>query len=377
MYRKISIGLPRIHAEAGERRAFLPLFVHWLESNKYHVYLEHGYGAGIGYKEKDYQRAAPNAHFVSWEETYQQKYVLVLRYPGDEAVKQMQPGSTLISMLHYPTRPDRVELLKSLGIEAVSLDGIVDDNGRRLVEALHMVAWNGVEVAMKLLHKIYPPPGFESEKRPPIRVTLLGPGAVGSHVIRAAVQYGDPSYRKRMISKGVLGVQVTALDYDLTGNEIYMRDLLSQTDMLVDATQRPDPSRPVIPNDWIAWMPEHAVLLDLSVDPYDFDVDPPVVKGIEGVPQGNLDQYTFSPNDPAYAEMPAQVCKRHRRHAVSCYSWPGVHPERCMDHYGKQLRPLLRTINEADSIDKISPHGDFFNRAISRAMLSRWSGNNH
>ncbi len=372
MHRKISIGLPRIHAEAGERRAFLPLFVHWLENNKYHVYMEHSYGSGMGYKEQDYLRAASKARCVGWEETYQQKYVLVLRYPGDDVVRRMSPGSTLISMLHYPTRPERVELLKSLGIEAVSLDGIVDDNGRRLVEALSMVAWNGVEAAMKLLHKIYPPPGFESLQRPPIRVTLLGPGAVGSHVIRAAVQYGDTTYRQRMVKKGVMGVQVTAIDYDLTGNAAYMRELLSQTDMLVDATQRPDPSRPVIPNDWIAWMPEHAVLLDLSVDPYDLDHNPPVVKGIEGIPQGNLDQYTFAPKDPAYKKIPEGVCTSHRRHAVSCYSWPGVHPERCMDHYGKQLRPLLRTINEADTIENISPRGDFFHRAISRAMLSRW-----
>jgi hypothetical protein len=48
--------------------------------------------------------------FASLEEVYQQDIVLVLRYPGDEKVRWMRPGACLVSMLHYPTRPGRVEL---------------------------------------------------------------------------------------------------------------------------------------------------------------------------------------------------------------------------------------------------------------------------
>jgi len=94
-------------------------------------------------------------------------------------------------MLHYPTRPDRVEFLRSLKVEAISLDSVKDDNGRRLVENLRAVAWNGVEVAFQVLRSIYPSPGFESPDRDPIRVTLLGSGAVGMQVAQAAVRYGD------------------------------------------------------------------------------------------------------------------------------------------------------------------------------------------
>jgi hypothetical protein len=41
-----------------------------------------------------------------------------------------------------------------------------------------------------------------------------------------------------------------------------------------------------------------------------------------------------------------------------------------------QLRPLIRTISEAGQISKINPNGNFFHRAISRAMLSRWYAEN-
>jgi alanine dehydrogenase len=275
-------------------------------------------------------------------------------------------------MLHYPTRPERVAFLKSLGIEGLSLDSLKDDTGRRLVENLRLVAWNGIEAAFNTLQTTYPnPPGFDNPARPPIRVTLLGAGAVGSHVVSAAIRYGNEELRRDLIQSGIPGVAVTTVDYDLTGNESYMRELLSQTDILVDATQRPDPTRPVIPNKWIGDMPQHAVLLDLSVDPYNCVKDPFYVKGIEGIPQGNLDQYVFTPDDPIYQTLPECIDTNCRRYAVSCYSWPGIHPKACMEVYGRQIRPILHVLIEKGGIQNINPNGRYFERAIARAQLSR------
>lgn len=368
------IGLPNLHKEAGERRAFLPSFIARLQRYGAQIYLEEGYGAGMGYTADDYLRAAGGVRFVEHTQVYQQPCVLVLRCPAETELRLMQPGACLISMLHYPTRPGRVALLHSLGLEAISLDSIKDDTGRRLVENLRAVGWNGLEAAFQALAPIYPAPGFTSPQRPPIRVTLLGAGAVGSHVMQAAVRYGSDALRSQLASAGVPGVQVTVVDYDLTGHAAYMEPILRRTDILVDATQRPDPSLPVIPNAWVAWLPEHAVIVDLSVDPYDCTPESRSVKGVEGIPQGNLDQYVFAPDDPVYTTLGGCFETHHRRHVVSCYSWPGVHPKECMQIYGRQLRPLLRTIIEKGSWAAIKPTGQYFERALNRAMLSRWSG---
>jgi alanine dehydrogenase len=235
------------------------------------------------------------------------------------------------------------------------------------------VAWNGVEVAFQVLASTYPTPGFASPQRPPLRVTLIGAGAVGSHVVGAAIRYGDEALRRRMVTAGAPGVRVAVVDYDLTGHAEVMATILADTDILVDATQRPDPTKVVVPNDWLAPMPEHAVLVDLSVDPYDCTVNPPKVKGIEGIPQGNLDQYVFAPGDPAWSLVPPCLSTRHRRHAVSCYSWPGLHPQDCMRAYGRQLQPIMRTLIAKGGPAGIDPNGRFFERAIARAQLSRWS----
>ena len=358
--------------EPGERRGFLPDFVATLVRRGAEVYLEHDYGLDMDISIDAYQKAGSAVRLVSVEEAYRQPYVLVLRYPAEEEIGLMQPGGCLMSMVHYPTRPQRIAYLRERQLEAVSLDSIKDDVGKRLVENLRSVAWNGMEVAFQTLQSTYPAPGFGSPQRPPIRVTVMGVGAVGTHAVQAAIRYGDPALRQRMVEAGIPGVQVTAVDYDLTTNTAVMSQILSRTDILVDATQRPDASQPVIPNDWVAWMPVHAILLDLSVDPYVCSDDAPQTKGIEGVPQGNLDQYVFAPDDPAYQRMPDCVNPAHRRHAVSCYSWPGIHPRACMEVYGAQLQPIFRTLIRHKGLAGINPNGRVFERAIARAQLSRW-----
>lgn len=375
MTEAITIGLARMHVEFGERRDFLPPLAADLEKRGAQVFLEYSYGSGMGYTEADYQKLAPNARFVPHEEVYQKQIVLVLRCPSNDDLKLIQPGSCLISMLHYPTRPQRVALLKSLGIKAISLDSLKDDTGRRLIENLKSVAWNGLEVGFQMLRRTYPAPGLESAERGPVHATVLGVGAVGMHAVQAASRYGDMKLWQTLSERGVPGVQVTAIDYDLTDREETMKEILAHTDILVDATQRPDASKIVIPNDWIGIMPEHAVLVDLSVDPYDCLVDPSEVKGIEGMPQGNLDQYVFMPNDSVYDRIPDCVSTRHRRHAVSCYSWPGIHPKQCMALYGDQIRPIMRTIIDRGGLENINSNGRYFERAIGRALLSRWESN--
>jgi alanine dehydrogenase len=361
-----------MHLEPGEKRDFLPQFVHNLHQVGYDIFLEHGYGSDMGFQEQDYLASAPTVRFTTVEETYQKDIVLVLRYPDDAKIMTMRRGACLISMLHFPTRPRRVSFLRELGLEAISLDSIKDDVGRRLIENLRAVAWNGVEIAFRVLRDHYPPPGLEDPNRLPVKATVLGAGAVGMLAIQAAIRYGNEDTWRLMAKIGATGVQVTAVDYDLTNHPAIMQQILKYTDILIDATQRRDPAEPVIPNGWIGLMRPHAVILDLSVDPYECDTEIRSVKAIEGIPQGDLDQYVFNPDDPAYDTLPSCISTRERRYVVSCYSWPGIYPRECMDLYGKQLTPIMNAIARCGGVEHVNPNGSFFQRAISRAMLSKW-----
>jgi alanine dehydrogenase len=293
-----------------------------------------------------------------------------LRSPKPEELELVKPGSTLISMLHYPTRPNRLTHLQELGIKSISLDSIVNDSGIRLVENMKAVAWNGLEAAFDWLEKQWP--GLVRPDRQPIRVLILGTGMIGKHAIEAATKLGNVERNNdHIVAKGA-GAIALSVGRNLSSNPVTMERLIRQCDILADATQRRDTSQPVIPNEWIAWLPEHAVIADLAVDPYTLDVEPPIVRGVEGIPQGNLDQYIFPADDPKWDELvPSSIPSQHRRTTVTCYSWPGVHPEACMRHYAHQLEPLLYHLIKK-GYDGLSLEGDYFERAIYRATLKAW-----
>jgi alanine dehydrogenase len=360
-----------MHKERGERRDFLPEFVRSLDAaGASEIVFEDGYGSDLGLQIGAYLAASPIARSSTMEETFAQDIVVVVRCPDELSMRLLRPGSILASMLHLSTRPERASLLEELGVHGVSLDAIVDESGSRLIQDLSATAWNGVHAAFEQLAHLHPDFGHPSRR--PLHVTCLGAGGVAGHAVQAATRYGDHSLREEMVARNVPGVEVTVVDFDLTWHEGYMLQRLEQTDLLIDATQRRDPTRPVVPNTWLAALPADAVVLDLSADPYDFSVEPPRIKGIEGVPHGDLDGWVFGVHDTAWDAIDARVSTANRRTALSCYSWPGLQPMESMQRYGEQLEPILAFLlsTSVDRWDATS--GPRVGRSVAGAETSRW-----
>ena len=366
---RVTIGFPRMYNEPGERRAFLPPLVGLLASMDVDVFVESGAGAGMGYPDEAYTSLSPRVHIVDEEECYRQDIVVVLRAPEGK-YEWLRRGAVLVSMLHFSTRPGRVAMLRELGIDAVSLDLITNETGRRLVENLRSVAWNGVASAFAALERGWP--NLRNPHRSTVKVTILGAGRVGRHAVEFATKYGDDARNEAFARLGLAGVEVVTAGRNLTGDAGYLRGRLTVTDVLVDATARRDPSVPVVPNAWLGVMPDHAVICDLAVDPYLLDNVPPIVRGVEGIPQGNLDQWEFAPDDAAWDALPPEIPTTERRTVVSCYSWPGVRPEPCMHVYGSQLAPLLELLVSNGGMEGVRPDGSYFEQALARGSLRYW-----
>jgi alanine dehydrogenase len=362
-----TIGLPRMRNEFGEKRVFLPEFVQFIDTLGVNVHVEEGYGSRSGYSFEDYKLASSLIHLATKEKTYQQDVVLILRCPKPEELILMKPGGILFSMLHFPTRPLRIERLLDAKIKAISMDSIVNDINIRLMENMRSVAWNGLEAAFDVLEKRWS--GLVRPDKEPIQVLIMGTGMVGKYAIDAATKLGNIERNHDHIEAGGPGAIALSVGRNLSTNPATMETLFKQADILVDATQRRDASKPVVPNEWIAWLPDHAVVVDLAVDPYTLSAEPQVVRGVEGIPQGNLDQYIFAADDPNWEKtIPSGVNSKDRRTTVTCYSWPGVHPEACMLHYAQQLEPFMEVLFEK-GYDGLSLEGEYFERALFRATL--------
>ena len=366
---RLTLGLPRMRKEPGERRDFLPPFVRATASHTAGVVVEEGIGSGMGVLEDEYR--GPGVVVGTHEEAYAQDVVLVVRMPDAAELRLLRPGATLVSMLHFPTRPERVRRLRRLHIDAVSLDSIVDDEGNRMVEDPEAVAWNGLDAAFGVLEHTHP--RFWGPRRQPIRVTILGAGAVGREAVEAATKCGSAARFQRLEDAGLPGVEVVTVGRNLTRVHAFMRERIRATDLLVDAAARHDPWEPLVPNTWIGLLPRHAVVCDLAVDGYELDTNPPTVRGVEGIPAGNLDRFVIEPNDPLWdTTIPPGVDTRNRRVVVSCYSWPGVHPRTCMQRYDRQLAPLLRTLLDRGGVGGLRPLRSQEDRALLRASLRGW-----
>lgn len=366
----MTIGFPRMLKETGEKRVFLPEFIQFLAAQGAFIYIEEGYGARSGFMFDDYRRGNERVRRCTIHEAYQQDLVFVLRSPNLQEYQLLKPGGCLVSMLHFPTRPKRVQTLKDLGVHAISLDSIVNDNNLRMVENMRAVAWNGLEAAFDVLQGDWP--NLQHPDGKPIKVLVLGTGMVGKHAVEASTKLGNVERNNEHIAHGGLGAVAVCVGRNITNNAATMQKLFQDTDILVDATQRRHTASPVVPNAWIEWLPQHAVLVDLAVDPYMLDTDPPVVRGIEGIPQGNLDKYIFTPEDEDWQDtIPESIPSGCRRVAVSCYSWPGIHPEACMYHYARQLEPLMAALIKS-GYDGLNEDGDFFERALYRGSLRAW-----
>ena len=370
MSKKISIGFPIMREEPGEKRVFLPDFTKKLTKIGFEVFIEEDYGNSLDFYFDNYKNDNPFIHPLEREEVFKQDYVLILRSPHDDEFALLGKNSCLISMLHYPTRPLRKKIMEENNIQAISLDGIVDDFNVRLIENMKSVAWNSLEAAYTQFEKYIP--NLIREDGSPWKVLILGTGMVGKQALEAASKLGKKERNYEHIRLEGPGAIVTTVGRNITHNKSQMIELLAKSDIVIDATQRYDPSKPIIPNEWIAYLPEHAIIVDLSADPYTLDSNPPVVKGIEGIPHGNLDQFIFEKDGPNWGKtIPQSIPTANKRKTVSCYSWPGIHPESCMRHYGQQLLPLMQVLYKKN-YRTLSPDGLYFERALFRARLDSY-----
>ena len=361
-----TVGFPMIRNFNGDSRDFIPdLFAFMDRYDDVEFYLEEGYGSRLGYTAEDYLKASDKVHFVSREESFGKDITMILKNPEPEDLEMLKDGSVYFSMLHYATRPKVREIIARKGLRAFAMDHIVDDDGRRIFADFFGTAFNACQAAVEALKEIYP--DFYSTERGPIKAIVMGVGGVGQNCIRSLEILSD----REFLGKEAYGILPQICTRTITGHPELFDELLKDCQLVVDATQRRDETVYVMTNRQVGLLPKDAVILDICADRYDFIVDPPLVKGVEGTITGGPGHMVIYPDDPGYAEIEGTVVdSTNRRVTVSCNAWPGVDVPRSVQVYFGLMKNFVGIILTKEYEDISEDSDNLFERGLYRSTDS-------
>lgn len=363
-----TVGFPMIHNFAGDDRDFMPeLFAFMDRYEGVEFYLETGYGERLGYTAEDYLQASSKVHFVSFEQAYKQDITMILKNPDLENLEMLKDGSVLFTMLHYSTRPAVIELIKRKHIKSFSMDSIVDDSGLRMFVDYFGTAYEACKVGVQVLKETFD--DFYSEERGPIKALIMGAGGVGQGAVKALEVLSDAEFLDK---ENVQGILTSVATRTITSHRGLMQKLLSEIDLLIDATQRKDQTVQLIPNEDVALLPKHAVIVDITADRYDFTMDPPLRRVIEGTVNGDPAHYIIYPDDALYDELPDEIDSTHRRVIVGCDAWPGKDSQRSVRYYFNLMKNYVGILLTKEP-EEISENSDnLFERGLYRGTLKHF-----
>lgn len=359
-----TLGFPKITNFAGDIREFLPsLFEYLRQYDECKIYLEKGYGTGFGLKSADYLKANNKIEFVSTEDTFKKDLVVILKMPDMEKLELLRDGNIFFSMCHFPTQTKNVELFKRKDIQAFSMDSITDDYGIRLFVDYFRTSYNACKMAFKELEKTMK--NMYSKNRKPINAVIVGVGGAAQKAARALEIIGDNAF----LGKDIPGILIKMLPKTITYDESLMIPILTDTDILIDASRRTgnDLKKPIIKNELLGYMPKHAVICDISLDCYSDDGQ---VKPFEGTVCGSLSKPVIYPDDHRYdIQLPEGISSKNRRITVGCDAWPGITPKESILHYENIIKDYLTILltKDIDNLEKNSNNP--FERALYRSSL--------
>lgn len=373
-----TIGLLISGTTPGYRRYFTPNFVKKLIDNyKNTIILENGYGEDFEFSKNDYLFNEQIIFSSRVNILKNADIILSIISPTEEEIRLLKKEQILVAMLHYSTHPKRNRLIKDKEVKTVSLDSLKDYEDRRMIEDFEATAWNGVTAAFIQLRKQLGEQEWNNPKRKPIFVYQLGVGEVGKYVMEASLKMGNTGYQEELLQKGgnplVEVMIVTSLHLRHKEFEKEIPRLLSQTNLLIDVTQRKDVTITIIDEHQISLLPEKSIILDISADRYDQEN---VVKAIQGIPTGQEDKIIFDIHDKSWTDkllVPSQfqLQPENRRTVLSNYSWPNYGELKnrilTLEKYGHQLYPVIHTIIKSDNLFKRTQQKDYW--SIEKAII--------
>jgi alanine dehydrogenase len=271
----LRIGVPREAALQENRVSLTPRAVGVLVANGHEVYVEHKAGAGSNFSDKEYTENGA-AIVYDAKEVYTRADLIAKITPliNDE-LDYLKQGQTIISAVHMGNvQPSYLQALIKKSITAIGLEFITATDGTSpFVHAMSQIAGAAsIQIAAELLTVTSGGQGLllgSITGIPPVRVSIIGAGTVGTNAARAAL---------------ALGAQVRVIDEDVPaldklreriGHQVYtavaqpdtIAEAVMWADVLIGAAYIQGFRAPmVVTEDMVSHMREGSVIIDVAID---------------------------------------------------------------------------------------------------------------
>ena len=270
----MNIGIPKEQRPFEFRVGLSPAGVEILCQQGHKVFVEHEAGIGAGFGDQEYERVGAQIVYAPREAFGRVELVLKISRPLQEELEWMNPGATLMGMLHLASaRRERVDTLLKNKISAVAYEQIqLSDGSLPVLRPFSQIGGQmSAQIAARLLQNNFGGKGIllgGIAGVPPAEVTIIGAGTVGTHATRAFLG---------------LGAHVTVLDRDVDAlQNIYDRfaqvatmvstrrnieRACSYADVVIGAVLVPGELAPMMmTREMLTKMKPRSIIVDLSIE---------------------------------------------------------------------------------------------------------------
>lgn len=272
--KSLKIGIPKEISTYENRVPLTPKAVEALTTQGHKVMVEAGAGAAANFADKDYTDAGANLT-KSAEEIYKNELILKVEFPEKEEINMMNPGITVISIIHAGKDVrSRLELLNQKKITAIGYEFIEDKaGGLPIVRAMSEIAGVVViPIAADYLSTDQDGVGMilgGITGVPPTNVVIIGAGTVAEYASRTALGLGasvkifDQHLYKLHRLKHILSTSV----FTSTIDQVALRKALREADVVIGAIRAEKSTmKKVVTEEMVQSMKNGAVIIDVSID---------------------------------------------------------------------------------------------------------------
>lgn len=371
-----TIGFFRNRSSYGPCRDFPPSLIdNLLKNSNCSILIEKGYGSCLDFR---YNVSPSNRlAIVNSDEIIKQSDTLVsLTTQSDAVLKKLKSEQEVVSMFHFDTHLERNKNIEELGISAFSLDGIVDEEGNRLVHDFESTAANSVRETLIAYNKIHRNIFSSTEKKfVKIYVIIIGFGQLGSKVARSFAYCGQENLSTTHLpnKRNIIFKIIPLLSWHRVPTILNQLNDIDEI-ILVDVSRREKKCTPVVNLSHLSLTRNlrNILVLDVSADNYSSNS----TKGLAGIPTGNESKWFFHPTDIEWeTQVPLkyQVPLEKRPYALSHYAWPScnniIDLKISMERYAKRIYPFLILLANS----KINEYENWYSNPEWSSSYQLWS----